>query len=84
MPETTSMNTNDELPSKHIEEFKLAQLEPQQRAELLSPLDKYADCFSDVPGFCRLSEHMIPLLDSFVPKRLPPYKIPVKLRAEVQ
>ena len=84
MPETTSVNTNVELPSMRIEESKLAHLQPQQRAELLSLLDKYADCFLDVPGFCRLSEHAIPLLDSFVPKRLPPYKIPVKIRDEVQ
>ena len=84
VPETTSVNTNDELPSKRIEKSKLAHLQPQQRAELLSLLDKYADCFSDVPGFCPLSEHAIPLLDSFVPKRLPPHKIPVKLRDKVQ
>ena len=69
MPETTSMNTNDELSSKRIQKSKLAQLKPQQKAELLSLLDKYADYFSDVPGFCRLSEHAIPLLDRFVPKR---------------
>jgi len=84
VPETTSVNTDDELPSKRIEKSKLAHLQPQQRAELLSLLDKYADCISDVPGFCRLSEHAISLLDSFVPKRLPPYKIPIKLRDEVQ
>ena len=69
---------------KRIEKSKLAYLQPQQKTELLSLLDKYADCFSDVPGFCRFSEHTISLLDSFEPKRLPPYKIPVKLRDEVQ
>jgi len=55
VPKTTSVNTDDKLPSKRIEKSKLAHLQPQQRAELLSLLDKYADCFSDVTGFCRLS-----------------------------
>jgi len=64
VPETTSINTNDELPSKRIGESKLAHLKPQQKAELLSLLDKYTDCFSDVPGFIRLFEHAISLLVS--------------------
>ena len=84
VPETTPVNTNDERPSNCIEKFKPVHLQPQQWAELLSLLDKYADCFSDVPGFCQLSEHAIPSLDGFVPKRLPPYKIPIKLRDKVQ
>jgi len=84
VPETTSVNTDNELPSNRIEESKLAHPQPQQKAELLSLLDKYADCFSDVPGFCRLYEHAIPLLGSFVSKRLPPYKIPVELKDKVQ
>jgi len=51
VPETTSVNTDDELPSKRIEKFKLAHLQPQQRAELLSLLDKYANCFRTSQGF---------------------------------
>jgi len=40
--------------------------------------------FSDVPGFRSLVEHTVPLTDDFVPKRLPLYVIPVKLRPQVQ
>ena len=40
--------------------------------------------FRTSQGFFQLSEHAIPLLNSFVPKRLPSYKILVKLRDEVQ
>ena len=84
VPETKTVNADFELPSERIDEAKLLHLKPEQRIELLKLLDKYADCFSDVPGFCPLVEHTIPLLDSFVPKRLAPYKIPINLRPEVE
>ena len=84
VPETKSLPDNCKPPSEHIEESKLLHLEPEQRAELQKLLDKYADCFSDVPGFCSLVEHTVPLLNSFVPKRLAPYKIPINLRPEVE
>ena len=45
LPETTSMNTNNKLLSKRIEESKLAHLEPQQRAELLSLLGQVCRVF---------------------------------------
>lgn len=47
-------------------------------------LDKYCDCFSDAPGFCSLVKYETPLMDGFIPKRLPVYKIPVNLRTEVE
>lgn len=79
-----STNTNCKLSSQRVDESKLAHLQPQQRSELLLLLDNYADCFSDVPVFCSLAEHTILLLDSFLPKRLVPYKIPIILRPQVE
>ena len=76
--------TTTPLPSQRIEPKRLAHLEPAQRQELLTLLDRFSDCFSDTPGFCSLVEHTVPLTDNFIPKRLAPYKIPIKLRPEVQ
>ena len=84
IPETKPSPGNCKLPSERIDESKLSHLEPEQRIELITLLDSYADCFSDMPGFCPLVEHTVPLLDSFVPKRLAPYKIPINLRSEVE
>ena len=84
VPETKSLPDNYKLPSERIDDSKLVHLEPEQRRELLNLLDNYADCFSDIPGFCPLVEHTVPLLDNFVPKRLAPYKIPINLRPEVE
>ena len=84
VPEPKPIPTDPRYPSERIDQSQLAHLQPEQRKELLIVLDKYSDCFSDVPGFCSLVEHEVPLTDSFVPKRLAPYKIPVHLRAEVE
>ena len=70
--------------SEKIDESKLSHLQPEQREELLSLLDKYTQCFSDIPGFCSLVEHEIPITSDFVPKRLAAYKIPVHLREKVE
>ena len=84
VPEMSQPITQTDLPSQKIEPARLAHLAPEQRHELLNLLDKFGDCFSDVPGFCPLEEHAVPLTSNFVPKRLAPYKIPVQLRADVQ
>jgi len=62
----------------------LSHLDFQQRETLLNLLDSFSDCFSDIPGLCSLVEHTVPLMDNFIPKQLSPYKIPVRLRPEVQ
>jgi len=46
-------------------------------------LDKYPECFSEMPGFCGQLEHEIIRSPEFRPKRLKPYKIPEKLKPEV-
>jgi len=84
VPEPKPFSADLRLPSEKIDDAKLNHLQSWQKEELLTLLDKYSDCFSDTPGFCSLVEHEIPILNSFVPKRLAPYKIPVNLRNEVE
>ena len=59
----------------------MAHLSEKQRIELTAILDQFQDCFTDVPGFCDLVEHDIPISDDFKPKRFRAYK--VRLKAEV-
>jgi len=55
-------NETEQLPpSKRIDQSKLAHLSEGQRNELLTLLHQFQDCFSDVPGFCDLVEHEIPV-----------------------
>jgi len=51
---------------------------------LLAVLDKYPECFSDTPGHTEEAEHNIPLMPGFVPKLMHAYKIPEKLKVEVE
>ena len=54
-----------------------------QQLELLEVLDLYPECFSDVPGYTDVVTHTIPLTDDFKPKRLHAYRVPEKLKPEV-
>ena len=54
-----------------------------QQLELLEVLDRYPECFSDVPGYTDVVTHSIPLTDDFKPKRLHAYRVPEKLKPEV-
>ena len=40
------------MPSKRVEEAKIAHLQPEQRRELLQLLDEFHDRFGDRPGRC--------------------------------
>jgi len=84
VPEPKPISRDSRYPSEKIDQSKLTHLQPEQKDELLNLLDRYSACFSDLPGFCSLVEHEVPLVDTFVPKRLAAYKIPVHLRAEVE
>ena len=84
IPNNTPNVTQTDLPSQRIDQACLAHLQIEQRKEILALLDKFSDCFSDAPGFCSLAEHTVPLTENFIPKRLSPYKIPIKLRPQVQ
>jgi transposase InsO family protein len=80
---TDSMNGDELPPSKRIDSGKLSHLSKRQQQELLALLDKYSECFSETPGFCNLVEHEINVTQDFKPKRLRAYKVPEKLKAEV-
>ena len=47
-------------------------------------LDEFADCFSETPGFCDFVEHEIHVTEDFKPKRLRAYKVPERLKPEVE
>ena len=72
------------LPSQKIDPDKLAHLTTEQQTELLAVLDKYPECFSDVPGFCDIVQHEIHVTEDFKPKRLREYSVPESLRSEVE
>ena len=50
----------------------------EKQAQLLDVLDQFPECFSEE------AEHAIPLLPTFVPKRMNAYKVPEKLKHEVE
>ena len=63
------------LPSQRIDPQQITHLRPNEQHDLLSVLDKYAECFSDDPGLCTLVQHEINLLPGFTPKRLKVYRV---------
>ena len=67
-----------------IERQSLSHLSAEQQAELLQLLDKYARCFSDIPGLTTRVEHTIELTSDFKPKRMREYKVPENLKPEVE
>jgi hypothetical protein len=71
------------LPSQKMDLNKLAHLSEKQRKEFLAVIDKYPEVFSDIPGLCNQVQHEIKVSDDFQPKRLKPYKIPEKLKPQV-
>jgi hypothetical protein len=62
---------------------KLSHLTETQRRQYLAILDRYASCFSDTPGYCPIVEHEIVVTADFVPRRLKAYRVPEKLKPEV-
>jgi hypothetical protein len=74
----------DEIrPSSKIDASKLSHLSDLQRDQLLSVLDKYPECFADKVGYCNLYEHEIHVTEDFKPHRLKAYRIPEKLKPQV-
>ena len=47
---------------------------------MLEVLDRYPECFSDIPGHVDIIEHTT---DNFKPKRLSAYRVPERLKPEV-
>jgi len=75
---------SEPLPSQVIESQSLSHLSAEQQAELLRLLDKYASCFSDIPGLTTCAEHTIELTCDFKPKRMREYKVPENLKPKVE
>jgi len=72
-----------DCPSARIDEAKLEHLDPQQRQQLLTVLDEFADRFSDKPGLCDVTVHRIRTTSEFVPRQMRPYRVPDKFKPEV-
>ena len=72
-----------DLPSQLIPDDELSHLSSQQRKELLRLLEQYAGCFSNIPGYTDKAVHYINVTADFKPKRLAQYRVPEKLKPEV-
>ena len=70
-------------PSEMIDRTSINHLGREQQTELLAVLDRYPECFSDVPGLTDVIKHSIPLVPGFKPKRLHAYRVQERLKPEV-
>ena len=78
----TNPNCHD-LPSSKMNPDAIKHLTKAQQSELLKLLDCFPQCFSDVPGFSDVISHTITLKEGFKPKRMSAYRVPEKLKADV-
>jgi len=83
IPENLCPPEEVQLPSKQIDGESLKHLSPEQQTELLCILDKYHEIFSDKPGYTDVVTHRILLKEGFKPRRLAAYRVPEKLKVEV-
>jgi len=83
IPSNLSQPSTTILPSQKIDPASLSHLSHEQQLELLGVLDKYPECFSEVPGYTNVVTHTIPITGDFKPKRLSAYRVPEKLKPEV-
>ena len=67
-----------------IKSVDMSHLTDEQRSELCKLLFKYKAVFDDKPGSCKTACHEINLIEGFQPKKQYPYRIPDKLKAEVE
>src|SRR6267154_1213217 len=68
---------------KEISNLDLSYLSGERADKLRALLMRHAVVFSDKPGCCKTFEHEINLVEGFEPKRQRPYRIPEKLKVEV-
>ena len=71
------------MPSQRIEPEAVAHLSELQRQRLFAVLDRFPDVFRDEPGLCKLVQHEVPTTADFRPRRLRAYRIPERLKPEV-
>jgi hypothetical protein len=74
----------DLLPSQRIDPAAISHLDAVQQRQLFGVIDRYPDVFRDEPGLCTLVRHEIPLTSEFRPRRLRAYRIPERLKPEVE
>ena len=68
----------------NIDSLDLSHLDEEKQVELRRLLNTYKAVFSDKPGSCKTACHEINLVEGFEPKRQPAYRIPDKLKGEVE
>ena len=71
------------LPSRRVDQDKLAHLDVSERAQLCQLMDEFADCFVDKPGLCDVVTHRIQTTPEFVPRQVPPYRLPAVSKRKV-
>ena len=71
------------LPSRRVDQDKLAHLDVSERAQLCQLLDEFADCFVYKPGLCDVVTHRVQTTPEFVPRQVCPYRVPAVSKEEV-
>ena len=71
------------LPSRRVDQDKLAHLDVSERAQLCQLLDEFADRFVDKPGLCDVVTHRIQTTPEVVPRQVCPYRVPAVFKEEV-
>ncbi len=64
--------------------FELSHLNSEQQREMLKLLTEFESVFDDNPGSCVIGEHVIRLREGYEPKRQKPYRLPERLKQEVE
>jgi len=80
--ELSSSNDVEAIESR-LSNVDLNHLSKIQQSEMRQLLFKHKDIFQDKPGKCNVGSHEIKLVEGAVPRRQRPYRIPEKLKAEV-
>jgi len=68
---------------EELAKINFSHLSEERTQELKQVLNKHEKVFSNVPGHCNLIEHEINLVEGFKPKPMKQYRIPEKLRQDI-
>ena len=66
-----------------FDQVDLDHLTPEQREQVKTVFRKHSKVFDNKPGCCNVVEHQIKLVEGFQPKSLKVYRIPDKLKTEI-
>jgi hypothetical protein len=75
--------TDDSEFKENLEKVQLDHLDAEKREQIMNLFSKHQKVFSNTPGHCNLIEHEINLIDGFKPKPIKQYRIPEKLREDI-